>query len=172
MGNNFSDSISLDNTRAGVDSKLSFTVKNELPLIITNLEKLRIKKMKLKIKRTYYEDCTLGRLTYGAFQCWTLELPMLDNAQNISCIYPNGGFKGRKHFSPNNGDCIAIDNVQGRTNIQIHSANYTSQILGCIAVGDSIKFLNEDSVPDVTNSRSTLEELLFVLPDSFDIEIT
>jgi hypothetical protein len=151
---------------------MTFTVKNELPLIITNLEKLRIKKMKLKIKRTYYEDCTLGRLTYGDFQCWTLELPMLDNAQNISCIYPNGGFKGRKHFSPSNGDCIAIDNVQGRTNIQIHSANYTSQILGCIAVGDSIKFLNEDSVPDVTNSRSTLEELLFVLPDSFDIEIT
>jgi len=127
--------------------------------------------MDLKIKRTYYDDCTLGRLTYGKFQCFTLELPMLDNAQNISCIYPNGGFIGRKHFSTHNGDCIAIDNVQGRTNIQMHAANFTRQILGCIAVGDGIKFLDNDSIPDVTNSVKTLGALLAVLPDTFKIVI-
>ena len=150
------------------------TNNGELPIIILNLDSLRINKMSepLKIQRTYYHDCTVGRLTYKDFQCWTLELPMLDNKQNVSCIYPYGGFVGRKHFSPSNGDCIAIDNVQGRTNIQIHSANYTRQILGCIAVGDSIKFLNDDSIPDVTNSKSTLEELLFVLPDSFNVNIS
>ena len=127
--------------------------------------------MKLRIERFYMEDCTLGRLTYGDFQCFTLELPMLDNAQDISCIYPNGGFIGRKHFSPSNGDCIAIDNVQGRTNIQMHSANFTRQILGCIAVGDGIKFLDNDSIPDVTNSVKTLGALLAVLPDTFKIVI-
>lgn len=139
--------------------------------IITNIDKLRVIKMDLIIKRFYMDDCTLGRLTYGDFQCFTLELPMLDNAQNISCIYPNGGFIGRKHVSPHNGDCIAIDNVQGRTNIQIHSANYTRQILGCIAVGDGIKFLDNDSIPDVTNSVNTLKRLLFVLPETFKIVI-
>ena len=127
--------------------------------------------MDLKITRFYMDDCTLGRLTYGTFQCFTLELPMLDNATNISCIYPNGGFIGRKHFSPSNGDCIAIDNVQGRTNIQMHSANFTRQILGCIAVGDGIKFLDSDSIPDVTNSVKTLGALLSVLPDTFKIVI-
>lgn len=125
----------------------------------------------IEIQRTYYDDCTVGRLKCGDFQCWTLELPMLNNAQNVSCIYPFGGFTGRKHFSPKNGDCVAIDNVMGRTNIQIHAANYTSQIQGCIAVGDSVKFLNADGVPDVTNSKKTLEKLLSILPDTFDIKI-
>jgi hypothetical protein len=96
---------------------------------------------------------------------------MLNNASNISCIYPSGGFIGRKHFSAKNGDVIAIDNVMGRTNIQVHSGNYTSQIQGCILVGDSIKFLNDDKVPDVTNSRNTLKKLLSILDDSFEIEI-
>jgi len=127
--------------------------------------------MELKITRFYMDDCTLGRLTYGDFQCFTLELPMLDNAQDISCIYPNGGFIGRKHFSPHNGDCIAIDNVMNRTNIQIHAANFTRQIRGCIAVGDGIKFLDNDSIPDVTNSVKTLGALLAVLPDTFKIVI-
>ena len=127
--------------------------------------------MKLTIKRTYYDDCTVGRLSYGDFQCWTLELPRLNNAKNISCIYPHGGFIGRKHFSPSNGDCVAIDNVQGRTNIQIHSANFTRQILGCIAVGDSVKFLDSDTIPDVTNSKNTLKKLLAILPDTFEIII-
>ena len=127
--------------------------------------------MDLKIQRLYMDDCTIGRLTYGSFQCFTLELPMLDNASNISCIYPNGGFIGRKHFSPTNGDCIAIDNVMNRTNIQIHSANYTRQIKGCIAVGDSIRFLDGDSIPDVANSKATLKSLLAVLPDTFKIVI-
>ena len=127
---------------------------------------------KIKIERHYYEDCTIGRLWCGEFQCFTLELPLLNNATDISCIYPAGGYNGQKHFSPNNGDCIAINNVMDRTNIQIHSGNYTSQIRGCILVGDSIKFLNDDTIPDVTNSKNTLKKLLSVLDNEFTIEIS
>ena len=137
--------------------------------IITDVEALKVPK--LKIKRWYHDDCTLGRLTYGEFQCFTLELPWLDNQQNISCIPAAGAYQGRKHKSPSNGDCVAIDNVLNRTYIQIHSANYRSQIKGCIAVGDSIKFLNDDGVPDVTNSKCTLKRLLTALPNKFLIEI-
>ena len=127
--------------------------------------------MNLKIKRWYHDDCTIGRLSYGDFQCWTLELPLLNNASNVSCIYPAGGYKGQKHFSPNNGDCIAINNVMDRTNIQIHSANFLRQLRGCIAVGDSIKPSDRDGLPYVTNSKSTLRALLAILPESFNIEI-
>ncbi len=126
---------------------------------------------KIKIQRTYYDDCTIGRLWCGDFQCFTLELPLLNNQTDVSCIYPAGGYRGSKHFSPSNGDCIAINNVMDRTNIQIHAGNYTSQIRGCILVGDSIKFLNDDKIPDVTNSRKTLSKLMSVLPNSFNVEI-
>ena len=125
----------------------------------------------IKIQRAYYNDCTIGRLWCGEFQCFTLELPLLNNESNVSCIYPAGGYVGRKHFSVKNGDIIAIDNVMNRTGIQIHSGNYTSQIRGCILVGDSIKFLNDDKIPDVTNSKNTLKKLLSILGDSFSIEI-
>lgn len=128
--------------------------------------------MNLKIKRWYHDDCTIGRLSYGDFQCFTLELPLLNNEQDVSCIYPAGGYVGHKHFSTKNGDVIAINNVMDRTGIQIHAGNYTSQIQGCILVGDSVKFLNDDRIPDVTNSKATLKKLLALLPDSFNIEIT
>jgi len=126
----------------------------------------------IKIKRMYLPQCTLGVLTVGDFRCFTLELPTLDNAPDISCIYAAGGFRGYKHFSPHNGDVIAIDNVMDRTHIQIHSGNFTRDILGCILVGDSIKFLDGDNIPDVTNSRNTLKKLLAELPDTFNIEIS
>jgi len=126
----------------------------------------------IKIKRMYLPQCTLGVLTVDDFRCFTLELPMLDNAPDISCIYAAGGFRGNKHFSPHNGDVVAINNVMDRTNIQIHSGNFTRDVLGCILVGESIKFLDGDNIPDVTNSRNTLKKLLAVLPDTFSIEIT
>lgn len=125
----------------------------------------------IKIDRWYQDDCTLGRLTCGDFQCWTLELPFLDNKNDVSCIYPAQAYKGKKHVSPKNGNVIAIENVKGRTHIQIHAGNYTSQIQGCILVGDSIKFLNDDKIPDVTNSKRTLEKLISILPEEFNVSI-
>jgi hypothetical protein len=126
--------------------------------------------MDLTIKRWYQNDCVIGRLTYGDFQCFTLELPYKDNAKNISCIPPTT-YIGRKHLSQKNGNVISIGNVIGRTGIQIHTGNYTRQIAGCILVGDSVKFLDGDNIPDVTNSRKTLKELLTKLPNEFTIKI-
>lgn len=126
--------------------------------------------MNLKIKRFYNDDCTLGRLRYGNFHCFTLELPDLDNQTDISCI-PAGTYEAVKYQSPSKGDVILLKGVPNRTYIEIHSGNYTSQILGCILVGDSIKDINNDGVPDVTNSVNTLKKLLSILPDSFKVEI-
>ena len=137
-------------------------------IIVNNLDILKMDK--LIIERWYRDDCTVGVLTYKDFKCFTLELPWLDNQKNISCI-PAGTYAGSLHDSPANGDVIAISNVKGRTHIQIHSANYTGQLKGCVAAGDSIKFLNKDTTPDVTNSVRTLGKLLRVLPDRFTVEI-
>lgn len=57
---------------------------------------------------------------------------------------------------------LELQDVPGRTFIQIHSANYIKQLLGCIAVGDSVRFLDSDGIPDVTNSKATLRKLLDV----------
>lgn len=109
-------------------------------------------------------DCTIGRMTVnnntlGAFQCFTLELPWLNNITNISCI-PAGTYKYKFRNSPSNGRVLELQDVEGRTYIQIHAGNFTRQILGCILVGESITFLDGDDIPDVTNSRNTLALVL------------
>lgn len=124
----------------------------------------------ITIKRWYHKDCTLGRLQYGGFQCFTLELPDLGNAQNISCI-PAGTYKAFKRKSPKNGLVVELKNVPNRSFIQIHRGNYTRQIEGCILVGSSIAFLDNDQVPDVTNSGVTMDKLLSLLPDEFEVMI-
>lgn len=125
---------------------------------------------KLTINRIYQDDCTVGILNYNGFRCCTLELPDLDNQQNISCI-PAGRYKCKKITSPSLGKCIEIGNVTGRTYVRIHAGNYTSQIRGCVLVGDSIRDINRDGVLDVANSRSTLHALLNLLPGEFELII-
>lgn len=117
------------------------------------------------------DDCTLGRLSYDEFQCFTLELPWLENEQGVSCI-PEGRYLAFKRKSPKNGLVLELESVPNRTFIQIHAGNYTRQIEGCILVGDSIKFLDKDAIPDVTNSKRTLDKLLDVVPERVYINIT
>ena len=120
------------------------------------------------INRWKHDDCTIGRLTYNDFQCLALELPWRENQQNISCI-PYGNYDCEKYMSGTHGECIAVLDVEDRTHIRIHKGNFTHQILGCILVGDGIKDINRDGVPDVINSAKTLKELLSVLPDKFKL---
>jgi hypothetical protein len=115
----------------------------------------------IKIKTMHLENSTIGRLELEGtfFKCFTLELPDLNNAQDISCI--NGGvYKYVKRLSPTLGWVIHILDVEGRTWIYIHAGNYTSQILGCILVGQAIKDMNRDGTPDVTHSAPTFNALM------------
>ena len=109
-----------------------------------------------------YDDCTLGRLTTEGFSCFTLELPWVDNKSNISCI-PDGSYRCKVGYSKKNGPVINIYDVVGRTHVQVHAGNYTSDILGCILVGSGIADINTDGVPDVTKSVNTLNKLLNVV---------
>lgn len=128
--------------------------------------------MKLCINRKKYVDCTISRVTYGNFQCWFLELPDLDNAVNVSCI-PDGKYIARKRISPSKGyEVLEYVDVPGRTYIQVHPGNFTRQILGCQLPGDGVKWIDEDDIPDVTNSEDTFEKLMALLPYEVQVEIT
>ena len=124
----------------------------------------------LNIRRWYQKDCVVGRLTLGEFECFTLELPDKDNQKNISCI-PEGVYTAKKRLSPSKGEVVVeYKNVPNRTYIQIHKGNHTRQLLGCQAVGDSIAFVDGDSILDVTNSGPTFDTLMALLPeDDFTI---
>lgn len=125
----------------------------------------------MKLKRLNLDDCTIGVMTFGkGFKAFTLELPWLSNQKQISCI-PKGFYTCTKITSPSLGRCIEVSSVIGRTYIRIHKGNYTSQIQGCILVGDSIKDINGDFTPDVTNSSATFDKLMEITPCEFTLEI-
>lgn len=125
----------------------------------------------LVITRHYRGDSCIGFASYEGFNFFTLELPYLENQKNISAIHP-GLYKAHKYFSPSfNREVILLKDVPNRTWIELHPGNYTSQIEGCILPGDGVKYLNDDGTPDVTNSTATLNKLLDMLPDEFEISI-
>ena len=127
--------------------------------------------MKLILKSFSTPTATVGYMYYGGlFECFTLELPWLDNARGISCI-PAGTYECKKHRSPSKGDCISVMDVRGRDNILIHAGNFTRNTEGCILVGKMITDLNADGIPDVSNSKDTLTKLLNTLPSTFTLEV-
>ncbi len=124
----------------------------------------------IEIYRWYNPDCTIGRMSIGDFQCFTLELPDLNNQRNISCI--SEGIYGYKLYeSPKHGQVLHIQDVDNRSMIEIHAGNFTRQILGCILTGDSVKWLDRDGIPDVTNSGRTLKKILKLAGESGTIRI-
>lgn|SRR5690606_6715413 len=127
--------------------------------------------MMITLETRSWPKFTLGILKAGSFKCCTLELPDKNNSPDISCI-PAGTYRWVEHMSPNNGKCLLIKDVPGRTHIQIHYGNYTRDIRGCILPGDSIKFLDKDDILDVANSRATLSKLMAAVPSEGTIVIT
>jgi len=118
---------------------------------------------------------TLGVMTVHdnlkeVYSCKTLELPWKDNKRNISCI-PMGQYLAVIRFSEKHGEHFTIKDVEGREYILIHSANYHYQLRGCISVGKSYADIDKDGELDVTSSRDTMDDLLEILPDSFNITI-
>lgn len=113
----------------------------------------------IQIDRWYREYCTIGTGYLSGFNFFTLELPWLDNIKNKSCI-PAGIYQYEVYDSPKHGLVLLLLNVSNRSMIEVHAGNYTRQIEGCILVGDSVKFLDGDAIPDVTNSKNTLKKVL------------
>jgi len=118
---------------------------------------------------------TLGVLTVHddlneVFSCKTLELSWKDNKRNLSCV-PRGEYKSNVRFSDKHGEHFILNQVEDRDYILIHAANYHFQLRGCISLGVNYLDINKDGELDVISSRDTLDELLSILPDSFNITI-
>jgi hypothetical protein len=119
----------------------------------------------IKIKRTYRDKSTTGlawvenEIGLPEVEFKTLELPWKDNKPRVSCI-PEGVYKWQKYNSPKFGEVILILGVDGRSMIEIHAGNFTSDILGCILPGSEHSDINSDGILDVIESRKTLRKIL------------
>jgi len=137
------------------------------------------------VRISHESNAELGVLSFTkpngfSWACKTLELPDKNNAPRISCI-PKGRYLCEYTRSPlfsknaldrwlkanpskteldapdeaKNVFTYEIKNVVNRGGIRIHSANYTSQLLGCVALGDLHKDINADGTTDILHSGAT-----------------
>lgn len=122
--------------------------------------------MKILLTRNFKDDKqTLGQLDiisdYGDVveTYYSLELPWKNNERRVSCI-PTGNYKLKKHNSGKFGRCFWLQDVPNRSEILIHPANYTRQLLGCIAIGMDHKDIDKDCELDTVTSRKAMSEIL------------
>lgn len=105
------------------------------------------------------------------FECKTLELPWKENKNKVSCI-PAGSYilthRTSKKF---NYPHFILSDTGSRIAILIHAGNYSSQIEGCILVGDSFADINKDGLIDVTNSKVTLSKIVKILSTQSKINL-
>ena len=131
------------------------------------------------ISRTYPNtEQSLGALSTEGFSCKTIELPWKQNKNNISCI-PPGTYLCKWTKSPRMSKEKGFDvftyevmDVVRRAGIRIHPANYSRQLLGCIALGDSVKDLDLDGLNDVAHSGDTCKKFNeFMKGETFKLTI-
>jgi hypothetical protein len=77
---------------------------------------------------------TFGRLRVGDFLCFTIERKWLDNEPFISCI-PAGAYIMTLGNFGGNYPNYELQDVPGRSAIEIHRGNTSEDVKGCIAVG-------------------------------------
>ena len=127
------------------------------------------------------EGQTLGHFslfddTEVVFQAKSLELPDLNNQNEISCI-PAGKYKCVLRNSEKYGDHFLVqerdgEHVRGRKWILIHFGNYKRDIKGCILLGSAHTDIDGDGLRDVTSSQKTVKRLVQVAGPEFNLTIT
>lgn len=133
--------------------------------------------MKICLERNYGPEQTLGNFyVYDddgklLLHLKTMELAWRDNQRRVSCI-PEGTYTAKRHTSPKFGPSFWVQDVPERSEILFHPANYSSQLLGCIAPGLKNADINADGLMDVTSSRAAMKKMLEILPDEFEFTIS
>lgn len=101
--------------------------------------------------------------------CDIIEKPWLDNHPQISCI-PAGTYDVVTYLSPSKGYKVwLLKNVPGREYIEIHIANFESELLGCLAPGQGYLTLQDKT--GIANSGTTFKYLQSKLAESFQLRI-
>ena len=85
---------------------------------------------KLILSRIYEPLITRGTLMIfdgdqDLFRCKCLELPWVDNQQNVSCI-PEGVYDCEKYSDSKHPNTFWVKNVLGRDGILIHIGNFAN----------------------------------------------
>jgi len=114
----------------------------------------------LLISRRYLPDMTLGQAFMDNFECWTMERPWLGNEPFKSCVPEGVYFANRiKDSSKTNGrETFELENVEGRTDIQIHPGNFVDETEGCILPGQPPQVIQGKY--GVPSSSNTFDELM------------
>lgn len=125
----------------------------------------------MKLTR-FFEDatCTLGHLVSndGQFACYTIERPATGEHPRIPAGTYDVTYETHHPYLPDGSPnpkayrCPVLDtSAIGRSHIQLHVANYASELLGCIAVGETY------SIKDhcVNGSAEAFSDLMAYLPD-------
>ena len=111
-------------------------------------------------------------VTFGSFKIltidhppiYTLELPWLNNQQNVSCI-PEGAYKCVPYSSERYKDVYHLRSVPGRARILIHIGNYPHDTEGCILPGiNGFKYIGKDH-PMVSKSADALKLIRQIVED-------
>ena len=111
-------------------------------------------------RKSSTNKCTMGYLSVNdAVIGYSLELPWADNSNNISCI-PVGTYTGILRYDKNDRWRIQLENVPNRTGVQIHIGNNTSQIKGCILIGEGAN-VDNCSVSGSARGYSKLKEKFY-----------
>lgn len=136
--------------------------------------------MLVSLKRTYLKDATLGIMTVEnrLDPIWyTIERPWLDNEKFVSCI-PEGKYKVEPFSGRKYKDVWEIKDVENRTAILFHAANWVRQLHGCIAPGLTAGYIKDakssnefdKAVRESANAVRQMKEVIGY-PSTFDLEI-
>jgi hypothetical protein len=93
-----------------------------------------------------------------SFNCVTLERHDID--------IPIGRYLITLYTSPKHGLIPLLNNVLGRSMIEIHEGNYEHDSKGCILVGKARADIDGDGYDDITASKDTLKQLVKLIQDS------
>jgi hypothetical protein len=86
--------------------------------------------------------------------------------ERTAVAIPEGTYSAQKELSPHFGFETPHLTVPGRTYIEIHPANYPSQLEGCIAIGSTI---DGDSLD---NSDVAFQKMMALLPQEFIVVVS
>lgn len=121
------------------------------------------------IQRETLDPVTCGRLMLdGKRLSDSIELPWKDNRTGISCI-PPGVYRLAFLYSPHfNRDILHVLNVPGRDAIEIHPANYISELRGCCSLG-SRSITDPGHLIDSKKAVSSLEAMVLLALDRKEV---
>lgn len=131
--------------------------------------------MNLALVRTSYAaQATCGECMIDDEQMYTIEQPWNDNQKGSSCV-PEGVYSLIPYQSPKHGATWYLQNHalgvgaanEQRSYCELHSANWASQLQGCIAFGTANTPMVDPSTgqiaPAIENSRDAIKQLIDTL---------